>query len=439
MNTWKSVICIAALLSFAASVADEKTPPAKSYVIGLSPYLDKEVKDPVYRQFIALVVEGLPVGSDLHVYDAWNLQTITELSIPNLAPFRSAKTRANQFAPQILKLRTFLGAEHPRPDGAALQSGGAVRLPQFLDFVRSALPERRGSEPLRILLLGSPLYFDPKEPSFSMNDGYFPSDGHLKVGRDQSVYGVADRTNTLAGFTVHYGYFGDPWLSGIHEERVSRFWHLFLKLQGAELATLSGDLATVFRNATLASRASSRFAAAELDRGEAKPEMLRVTRDVGSRDWITGDNVRFTQHAPSTMVGSMKIGIRWQGDWDLDLYATARPGSETLFFQHTRCPEGYYFKDHRSSPDREYEFIEFTAAVDIRQVEAMVNFYRGRARDGAPGEVRVEFDNQVYSGQFRIPATEGNRGKLNEEQQDYWVKLDLRKILRLGDRPVAAR
>ena len=51
----------------------------------------------------------------------------------------------------------------------------------------------------------------------------------------------------------------------------------------------------------------------------------------------------------------MKIGIRWRGDIDLDLYAAANPEAETLFFQHTRSPEGYYFKDHRSSPDREYD------------------------------------------------------------------------------------
>lgn len=418
--------------------AAQGTSASDSWVIGLSPFLEKGVKDQVYRQCIALIVEDLPLNSKLHIYDAYNLQTVTELTVPNLAPFRSAKTRANQFAPQILKLKKFLGAEHRAPEPDA-RFNGAVRLPQFLDFIRGALPTARKEQPVTVLVLGSPLYVDAKEPSFSMTDGYFPSDGHLKVGRERSVYGVADRADALAGFTVHFGYFGDPWLSGIHEEKVARFWHLFARLQGAELATFSGDLATTFKNATLAAHAPSRFAVTEMDRGEAKPEMLRVTREVDSRDWITGDNVRFAQRAPSTMVGPMKIGIRWQGDWDLDLYASARPGGETLFFQHTRCPEGYYYKDHRSSPDREYEFIEFTTPVDIREVEAMVNFYRGRARDGAPGEVRVEYDNQIYSGQFRIPATEGNRGKLNEDQQDYWVKLDLRKVLRLEDRPVAAR
>ena len=50
------------------------------------------------------------------------------------------------------------------------------------------------------------------------------------------------------------------------------------------------------------------------------------------------------------MEGPLKIGIRWKQNIDLDLYAAPRPGAETLFFQHPRSPEGYYFKDHRSSP-----------------------------------------------------------------------------------------
>src|SRR5205814_6534529 len=86
---------------------------------------------------------------------------------------------------------------------------------------------------------------------------------------------------------------------------------------------------------------------------------------------------------PSTMIGPMKIGIRWKERIDLDLYATARPGAETLYFEHVRSPEGYYYKDHRSSPGREYEFIEFESAVDVREVEAFINFYKGSCPGGA--------------------------------------------------------
>ena len=147
-----------------------------------------------------------------------------------------------------------------------------------------------------------------------------------------------------------------------------------------------------------------------------------------------GTQISATDQPPANLVGPMKIGIRWHGNWDLDLYASAKPGAPTLFFQNTRCPEGYYYKDHRSSPEREYEFIEFTLPVNVNEVEAMVNFYRGNAHGGAMGEVRIEFEGRIYSGTFRIPASEGNEGRLDASQADYWTRIDVPKLLRLESR-----
>lgn len=402
----------------------------RSYVIGVSPFLEIPVKDQVYRKVIAFVVDEIPLGSTLRIYDAYNLQTITELQIPEVQAFKSSKTRANQFAAQIHKLKLFLATEHPKPGRTGSQFADAVRLPQFMDFLRTATTP--SIEPLTLILLGSPLYMDPKEPSFSMADGYYPSDGHLRVGRDKSVYGVADRTNSLRNVIVHLVYFGDPWVSDLHQEKVSRFWRLFLGSQGGNLATFSGDLATAFKNARLlAGPEAPLTASVTLDPAQSKVEMFRISRDVASRDWITRDDISPAGRPPSTTVGPMKIGIRWQGDWDLDLYASAKPGAQTLFFQHTRCPEGYYYKDHRSSPGREYEFIEFTTPVDINEVEAMVNFYAGAARGGAAGEVRIEFDDKIYSGTFRIPGAEGNKGRLNPSQAQFWATLNIPGILHL--------
>jgi hypothetical protein len=132
----------------------------------------------------------------------------------------------------------------------------------------------------------------------------------------------------------------------------------------------------------------------------------------------------------------MKIGIRWRGDIDLDLYAKAKPGAETLFFEHTRAPEGYYFKDHRSSPEREYEFIEFETPVDVYQVEASINFFEGHASGGPGGEVRIEFDGRIYTGRFALPAENGNEGRTGSRQRDAWTRIDIPGILKL--KPMAA-
>jgi hypothetical protein len=78
----------------------------------ISPFLENPVKDQVYRKVIAFVVDEMSLGSTLRIYDAYYLQTITELQVPEVQAFMSSKTRAYQFATQIHKLKLFLATEH---------------------------------------------------------------------------------------------------------------------------------------------------------------------------------------------------------------------------------------------------------------------------------------------------------------------------------------
>lgn len=412
--------------------AELKPPAAIRYVIGISPFLDKSVKDDLYRRIITFVLDHMPLNSSLSIYDAYNIRSVTQIIVPDVRAFRSSKTRANQFKEPIQQLRQFVAATAERPTAPRLNLDQAVRFPQFMDFVGENLCKSK--DPLVVMVLGSPLYLDAKEPGFSMIDGYFPSDGHLLASREQSVFGLKTRANALTNVTVHFGWFGDPWVSAVHQEKIARFWTLYLAGQGGTLATFCGDLPTLF-NAVHAPRnlAENRASKFEIDPAEKKIEMLRITRDASMADWITRDNVTSGQQPPpSKTVGPMKIGIRWKGKSDLDLYASATPHSETLFFEHTRAPEGYYFKDHRSSPDREYEFIEFESPVDVFQVEAMINFYEGSAPGGPVGEVRVEFDGRIYSSRFNLAASKGNQGRSGNRQGDYWAAVDIPGILKLA-------
>ena len=400
------------------------------YVIGISPFLEKGVKDEVYRQVVELLLEHMPLNSSLWLYDAYHIRTITQIEVPGAGAFASAKTRANQFAPQIRQLREFLATPQEAPELAGLELKEAVRLPQFMSFVGENLAGKE--HPLLVILLGSPLYLDTKEPGFSMAHGYFPSDGHLLASVEKSVYGIRTRADSLEGITVHFGYFGEPWLSEIHREKIGRFWTLYLEGQGASLATFTGDLPTIFNAARSGSSGSARSERYEIDPAESKIEMLRITREIGVADWITREIVPGgSQVAPSGTVGPMKIGIRWLGDIDLDLYASPKPDAGTLFFENTRIAEGYYFKDHRSSPDREYEFIEFERAVDIWQVDARINFYEGHAPGGPSGEVRIEFEGRIYSAHFLVPAEQGNKGRSGGSQGEFWTTIDIPRLLKL--------
>ncbi|HEU0039113.1 MAG TPA: hypothetical protein VFR76_07560, partial [Verrucomicrobiae bacterium] len=169
-----------------------------------------------------------------------------------------------------------------------------------------------------------------------------------------------------------------------------------------------------------------------VDAEQTKIEMLRVSRGVEITDWLTRDTLSAAaQSPPSILVGPMKIGIRWKEKVDLDLYATPHPGAETLYFEHVRSPEGYYYKDHRSSPGREYEFIEFESPVDVRKVEEFVNFYKGDCPGGARGEVRIEFDGRIYGAPFSIPAEQGNLGRAGRSQHEFWTPIPIQKLLKI--------
>lgn len=434
----KLILLLAALAGLATAApparpADSSKAPRQPqpFVVGLSPYLDRSVKDEVFRGLVQLLVEKLPLNTTLTVYDAFHLRQIAHASLPNLRVFTSAKTRAHQFALALQDIRQFLATEHSKPAHESLTFDSAIKLPQLYDFLVENLEQT--NEPVTVLLLGTPLYHDAKEPAFSMANGYFPSDGHLQASRDQTVYGMRPRAGPSPRFTFHWACFGDPWLNDLHQEKVTRFWTLFLQARGAQLATFVSDLPTALQAFGRGATAGASPSQWTLDPHATKVEMLRVARDVDHTDWITRDTVpEAAQQPPDTLIGPMKIGIRWAHQADLDLYATPRAGADTLFFDHVRSPEGYYYKDHRSSPGREYEFIEFESPVDVRQITAKVNLYRGSCPGGAHGEVRIEFDGRIYSSAFRIAAENGNLGRRGPRQGEYWTSIAIQEVLNIN-------
>ena len=264
-----------------------------------------------------------------------------------------------------------------------------------------------------------------------MVDGYFPSDGHLQTTREKSIFGH-DADGGTRPMAIHWLYFGDPWVNELHKEKVTRFWTLYLARRAAHLSAFTGDLTSALQNFRQPVESGQPVAHRWIiDTAQTKIEMLRVSRNVGIADWLTRDKLPEVQQPPTTMVGPMKIGIRWKADIDVDLYATPHRGGETLFFQHLRSPEGYYYKDHRSSPGREYEFIEFETPVDIREVEASINFYQGECPDGPHGEVRIEFEGRIYGAPFSIGADRGNQGRAGRSQQRFWTRVPIKEILKL--------
>jgi hypothetical protein len=426
----KIVLAATALATF---LGCKPAPPAadigdRQFIVGLSPFLSSDAKEEAFRAIVRFVLDDQPNGSTLSVYDAFRMRTVTRFDIPKTRAFQSARTRTVQLGERIVELKRFLAAEHDQPVVDELDFADAVRLPQFADFIAKTAP----NDETVALILGSPLYRDDREPAFSMVGGYFPSDGHLTSPRERSVYSVVDRSASLPNVRFHFGWFKDPWETDVHRERVERFWTLFLENQGARLSSFSGDLATVVAAFTGQDSARQQSPRYTLDRVRSKPEMLRIHRDIGVADWITRDIGTDAARGPAlTHSGPMKIGIRWSGDIDIDLYARPGDEKETLFFEHTRSPEGHYFRDHRSSPEHEFEFIEFKSDIDAFAVQARVNFYEGEVDEPIEGEARVEFEGRLFSAPFRIEASGGNRGRTGSTESAHWTRIDIPSILGL--------
>lgn len=213
------------------------------YVIGVSPFIPEAEVQSVKDALFQIVLAAVPSGSRVAVFDAYHLKQVTDLSLPAREAFDHAKIRAKYLGKKLNEIKQFLDAATADADTG--EADLRIEVPQFLDLVASS--RRSSASSLTVILIGGALYLDPRDGRFSMAHGRYPADDHLCVGRDESVYGVADRKAKLAGARVHYAYLVDPWVNSLHEPRVRRFWSMFIAEQGGQLISFAKDLSTVVK------------------------------------------------------------------------------------------------------------------------------------------------------------------------------------------------
>ncbi len=156
----------------------------KTYIVGISPFLQSSVKDTVFQGIVRLIVEGLPLNSKLEVYDAYNLKSITRLSVPGAKVFNSPKTRANQFASQIGEIREFLARDNAKGSGEKPMLDGAIRLPQFCDFLAQDRAQQEG---------------DARLPLLSDRQSALPGRARTGVFDDRRLFSIGRASEGFAG------------------------------------------------------------------------------------------------------------------------------------------------------------------------------------------------------------------------------------------------
>lgn len=422
------LIIVLALLVFSSKSHSQTT-----YVLVLAESYPQNIdRDKLNDKIVRFVISDLKEGDSLLVLSD-DEKTIAEFRVPNQEGYASSNVKRKKFIKEFIDLKQWIKKIPLTPDGKPQ----FFREPQILKHISSNKIAEKDGNKVSVLLVGSALYSDEREPGFNMIDGWFPSDGHIRVDEKHSIYGTANKSDFLKNFSIHHLVSNreSDWVNELHRQRIARFWYLFIKSQGGNFATITDDLNTAierFSKAIDEPREDFQF-----DNTVNKVEMLRIAREVVTLSELEpafmSDKAQLATQAPAKHEGKLRIGIRWPcKNCDVDLYAKSGQAPKFLYFSNVRTDEGIYHKDFTSSPEtvNGLEFIDFTRDVDLYDMNIKLNFFAGHSDNGVPGIVRAEFDGLVYEDKFFIQAPDGNKG--SEDDKENWQTIDIKKLMRMN-------
>ncbi|MEQ1854354.1 MAG: hypothetical protein ABMA01_22520 [Chthoniobacteraceae bacterium] len=272
-----------------AGAGDEASKPVRRFsrLIAPSAFLDDTARHAALAQLeieAGTLANDAAPGSTVHVFDATGCRLVATLKAVPGAPRQRMKALARPLA----AARAFLNA--PRT-GAELD--GRVRLPYLVQAV-SQLRLPAGSA---VVVLGNPLFIGTGSDAYYSMTERVPTDGLLFLDRARSIYSILGRERALAG---QYWYMGFPaegvFLDDSHRERVSRFWSVYLKCQGATLVTFQNGLTSAAKSARDGMRAA--FNNDDAD-PKAEAVMLKVVKVIHERTTSdTQDTTRDEEKKP---------------------------------------------------------------------------------------------------------------------------------------------
>ena len=438
--------------------------------IGVSPFLTSEQRQAFGRELPNLLLDSaaLPTGSRVVIWDAWGLRIVTDLAIPALK-FDTQQARATHLAKSFVEIGQWVRSA-PQLESGVPPTLFALKTPELLELISREPSTLRRS----VLLLGSPLYLNLTEPTFSMTEARYPGDGHLLAPVSESVFGLAEKTNRLAGTTVHWCFFTEQlWQTELHRTAVTRFWGLFMQGQKGILATFGADLPSALANSvrvgmspcgrfvldsesdkvemrTAAPRAIPVWlekARTETPKAPAIPvaekPLTQIVEPAPQREVVVAVPAPAPTPAPVNPVpavatpaetpapvavtsvpiiennplpvkpgnNTVGIGIIWAVEGvDLDLYVRAGPGKHELSYRNTTSREGRYYRDYRNR-NADLEY-EYVELTPTTNMKEVTAWvnYYKGRAAGVAGQLCVHYQGRSYVGQFRLAASSGNHG-----------------------------
>ncbi len=384
---------------------------AKEMAYIMSPHQSPDALDAEVKRIIEVLV-GLEPNDKAAVIDGYSLEDLGLFLVPEGSRYASPRARIAKNKDVIARMLQFAeDGQLPQPD--SMPSVNGIRLPDLL--LEAAA--NKGSGALDVIILGSPLYADPRETSFAMTGGRYPSDSHLFKSRAETPYGTAGLSERLAGIRVHMVFDRDQVIqSAQHAYYLERWWTLYIESMGGELVSFTGNFnAAINKVKSGASGVAHGFEAQDSDKLEMIPlRPPEIIESIQDRTINTNPVARIENLNTS----NLDIGISWdQEGTDLDLFVRPWQGAEVLYYANAHSDEGIFFKDYQTSPEAggNYETVALNVPLDVRSVQIAVNYYSGRFAEDVQGEIRLSFDGSTYAQPFTIQPRPGGNSLTVEE------------------------
>ena len=318
--------------------------------------LPEPVLQSAAQQFQDLLSARAQPGDVIHLVSTPSHRPIASLVVPE--GNHNARLRDSSVKAATRKLKALFTASSNR-------GSGQIQLPSVAATVRSL---RRTEFPSRVVLIGSPIYDDPRQQGWSMTGGMVPTDGAL--GAEHSPFN--NETNFPNGTQI-------SWLSATtdwgddpaHRDAVTRFNRLYLQTRNGQLTRMTADAETAFHFGTtqFPSRVTPsreepgvKFVAVQSDRESGPMDERKLTVEVDPPRPEPPASVQ----PPTSQAAQVEVAladaeanrdviglaINWESQdpsCDLDLYVTSRGETGELYFRQKETSFGRLFRDVTSS------------------------------------------------------------------------------------------
>lgn len=442
-------------------------PQNREWVLVIARNPPTGIADGLVAEIGELISSDAKTGDVVTILEAPTLRTVSTFTIPR--GNGRVRTHSKDMAPRVAEVIEFLrgnrgqGSEEPSQSGAEKLQ---LEVPAIPTKVQSL---RRTAYPLRLILVGNPIYDDPRYAGLSFAGSRFPADGMLndllEKARGLPFLNGVDMLpeDTQVTWLTPSSEWGE---SHIHRQYVKRFWTLFFEKHNGALVGMSENAKEVFDRAIDGTQDAGTQDAPQNDDPQEPdhPGMLRyapgdpgpvidVTFDVSSASTPMAEPPPGNSEPPKELkrliqeTGSDKIliAINWvrigaarsaATNCDMDLWVNSGNGQETLFFQNMKTSFGELNWDRRvpgsieGNPDLASWECARIGHNRLTDLSLWINAFE------TDGPVRIRLI-VVWQGKqrevfYNLDVAQGDRadGYQHRESSPAWMKVNLGELFK---------